>query len=120
MKFLLDENANVGIISFLKSKGYGTIRVPAGFANGAVLSLAVKEGRSLITHDADFSLEAPVFDHPGILLIRIPPRDFEDIKRSLERLLSEKSAPDLLANRLFLLLKDRYEDFGFRAEEFLL
>ena len=120
MKFLLDENANVRLIPFLKLKGHEVVRVPAGFANGAVLSLAVKEGRSLITHDADFSLEPPIFDHPGILLVRIPPRDFEAIKSSLEKLLSEKNSSDVFVNRLFLLLKDRYEDFRFKAEEFTL
>lgn len=117
MRFLLDENANVRLIPFLKTKGHETVRVPAGFANGAVLAFAVKESRILITHDADFSLEPPTFSHPGILLVRIPPRDFEDIKFSLERLLSEKNSFDLLANRLFLLFKDRYDDFPFRSEE---
>ena len=118
MQFLLDENANIRLIPFLKNKGHEAVRVPAGFSNGAVFSLAVKERRILITHDADFSLDPPVFDHSGVLLVKIPPRDFEDIKSSFEKLLSEKTSPNLFANRLFLLFKGRYEDFPYRAEEF--
>ena len=118
MLFLFDEMVHQGLTRFFSALRHDAKPVPKALPDGAVADLAVREGRILLTHDTDFAAEPPVFDHPGIILVRIPPRNFDDLKAGLTKLLGEKNSPDSFANRLFPLFKDRYDDFPFRAEKF--
>ena len=54
LKFLLDENVDVRLASFLKKRGFSVLLSSKGFTNGAIVSLAVKESRVLLTNDKDF------------------------------------------------------------------
>jgi predicted nuclease of predicted toxin-antitoxin system len=113
MRFLLDENVHHGLLGFLTSLGRETKLSPKGLSNGKVLELAIHEERILVTHDQDFIKHEYPEKQPGIILIKIPPRNFAQLKTSMKSLLSEKTAPRDFVNRVFLLFEDRYEDFPF-------
>jgi predicted nuclease of predicted toxin-antitoxin system len=77
MRFLLDQSSDARLIPYLQSRGHDVTRIathyPAGLPDEAVLSLAVKEQRILITDDRDFG--ELVFRrrhrHAGVLYLRL-------------------------------------------------
>lgn len=77
MRFLLDENAEQRIRSFLESEGHDVTSVvtdyPQSLRDDEVLSIANAEQRIVITNDSDFGelvfrQEAP---HSGVMLLRL-------------------------------------------------
>ena len=94
MRFLVDEDVDIRIIGVLKRLGHDARRVPSGTTNGAVIRLAHREARVLLTRDADFTDVGlyPPSRYPGIIRIAIHPPRFERIVAPLTRLL--KSVPD--------------------------
>jgi hypothetical protein len=58
MRFLLDENADARLVSYLTDQGHDVTQIatdyPSGLPDEQVLSLAHQEGRILITNDKDF------------------------------------------------------------------
>ena len=96
-KLLADENIPRNVIVKLRSKGYDVLSIwesSPGISDGEVVQLAMKTGRAIITFDKDFGriamLEGTV---PGIILLRIPPRNPEYITRRLLRALKEIRDP---------------------------
>ena len=118
MRLLLDENVHQGLVAWLTGLGHDAHRAPKGLTNGAVFAAAVADGRVLITHDKDFGARAPLIDHPGIVLLKLLPKDFEALKAALQRLFTQASAAEAMANRLWLVFPDHHDEFSFRAEEF--
>jgi predicted nuclease of predicted toxin-antitoxin system len=101
---LLDENVDVRIASFLKEEGFDTLLCPKGIQNGEVLALAKKEDRILLTNDKDFSntdLYNPDNFH-GIVVFRMHPPSYSNLKMVLEKLLTNFS-PDEFARKLFII-----------------
>ena len=117
MKFIIDENAHHGLVPFLKELKHTAEISPKGLSNGQVLAVAISKNFILLTHDKDFASKQITVGHPGIILIRIRPEDFKEIKFSLAKLLSEKSTAELFADKLFLLFKNRHEEIPFRFWE---
>lgn len=112
MRFLLDENVHRGLLVFLKEQGHEAALSPKGLSNGNVMALAVSEGRILVTHDEDFATHlVPRKPHAGILLIKIPSRHFERLKRSVDELLATWRSPDQFTGKLLVLFEDRCEEF---------
>ena len=77
MKFLLDQNVERRLASFLKNLGHDvkvvSINYPAGILDQEVLSSAYKESRILLTNDkGDFGKLIFAFNHPhsGVILFR--------------------------------------------------
>lgn len=110
MRFLLDENVHHGLISFLSGQGHDVMLSPKGLSNGAVLDKAISDHRTLITHDKDFAEKIITFSHPGIILVRIPSKNFEELKSAMRNFVSEKATPDAMVNRLFTLFSDRFDE----------
>ena len=120
MRFLLDENVHHGLLRFLREHGDDVVLSAKGLANGAVLTSAVSATRVLITHDKDFAERPPVVDHPGVILLRIPPEALDVLMAALQRLLVQVSSSERFTNRLFVVFPDRHDEFPFRAELILL
>lgn len=116
MRFLLDENVHQGLLPFLNGLGHEVLRSPKGLANGAVFAHAVSDHRALVTHDKDFAERPPLVSHPGIVLLRILPKELGQLKAALERLLADKPSAELLRDRLFLVFPDHHDEFPFKAE----
>ena len=108
MRFLIDENVHQGLVSFLLKLGHDAKLSPKGLSNGKVLALAVSEKRVLVTHDTDFTASTIAANHEGIILVKIPPRNFEALKLSVENLLSRKRPAK---GKLILLFEDKYKEF---------
>jgi predicted nuclease of predicted toxin-antitoxin system len=78
VRFLLDESAEARIAAFLTAQGHDATRIgrdyPARLPDEAVLALAHREQRILITYDKDFG-ELVVREHQphsGVILFRFP------------------------------------------------
>ena len=97
VKFLLDENVDFRLSTFLKNKGYSVLRVPAGLKNGAVITLVRKEKRILLTNDNDFAhpLGSASRAPPGIIVFRIHPPDLKKLTTSLKKLLDQLSVKEV-------------------------
>ena len=74
LKFLVDECTGILVSQKLKELKYDSISViecMKGAEDEAILRLAVKEGRVIITNDKDFGRLAGFFKPPGIILLRL-------------------------------------------------
>lgn len=78
MKFLLDENMELGIAVLLHNLGHDVAVVGRDYSAGTrdedVLAIAVREQRIVLTNDRDFG-ELVVrlgFPHAGVVYLRIP------------------------------------------------
>src|SRR5258708_283033 len=91
MRFLIDENVPIQVMSWLQNKNHDATRVPAGIKNGQVLALASSESRVLLTQDKDFAnrLQYPPAKFRGLIVLRIHPPVLEQLIASLDKLLLE-------------------------------
>jgi predicted nuclease of predicted toxin-antitoxin system len=78
MKFLLDENVEHRIATFLTAAGHDVQIISADYTAGlddrTVLQRAVAEGRVLITNDRDFGelIFKEQLQHTGVIYFRLP------------------------------------------------
>ena len=105
MRFLVDEDVDVRVLALLKRLGHEGRRVPSGTTNGAVLRLALREHRVLITRDADFLNTAlyPPARHAGIIHLAIHPPWFEKMAPVLTRFLHHVVSADRLDGKVVVL-----------------
>lgn len=109
-KFLLDENVDLRLVSYLQKQGFPTEICPKGLQNGAVIELAYKKSLVLLTNDKDFAnpdLYKPA-DNKGIIIFRVHPPSLTNLTQALEKLLS-KFKPDELSEKLFIITKEEIE-----------
>ena len=81
LSLLADEHVPSAVITALSSNGFDVVAVTkerAGIDDKAVLSLAVKQRRVILTNDRDFVLLADQQDHAGILLYDVLLRSLTD------------------------------------------
>jgi predicted nuclease of predicted toxin-antitoxin system len=77
MKFLLDENADARLLTYLADQGHDATQIathyPAELSDERVLSLAHREGRILLTNDKDFGelVFRKRLPHQGVILFRL-------------------------------------------------
>ena len=111
MRFLVDENVDVGLISFLRRLRHDARRVPSGAGNGFVFALAGKESRILITHDSNFSNSEryPPEKSAGIIWLKIEPRDLGLIQRALAKLLLRIFSHRQFAEKLWIVGAGEFE-----------
>ena len=107
MRFLLDESAKARIAGFLTAHGHDATRIgrdyPASLPDKAVLSLAHREQRILISNAKDFGQLVVRKHHPHarVILFRFPLDSTAHQKiRALEALLASRPAP---LDHLFVL-----------------
>ena len=111
MRFLLDENVRAEVGVRLQTIGHDVRLTPCGLPDTDVIALARREGRVLITHDAEFAniLRYPPGTHAGVIRLRFHPPTLDVMLRALESLLRHVPPSDF-AQRLFVLEQD-----GFRT-----
>ena len=107
MRFLLDENTHIKLLSWFTQAGYDAMRVPDGLKNGKVIELARKESRVLVTHDKDFAdpIVYPTKNHSGIIILRIHPPSLPKTIIGLEALL--KGLPEGEFNHRLITLDEQ-------------
>jgi predicted nuclease of predicted toxin-antitoxin system len=102
LTFLLDENVDIRIATFLKRRRFEVVISPKGIKNGAVVKLAQTKFAILITNDNDFA-NTDLFKpshYPGIIVFRIHPPALNKLKTALEKLFSKVSL-DQFPGKLF-------------------
>ncbi len=77
MRFLADESCDFGVVRALRSAEFdvvAVVEVAPGTEDAAVIDLAVREGRMLITEDKDFGrfVYADRRVTAGVMLLRFP------------------------------------------------
>jgi len=93
-KLLADENIPPGVVRFLRDRGFEVKEVSgsglSGASDDAVMLLARKEKRALLTFDKHFGniLVYPPSTHYGIIRIRIHPPLIGDIIEAFDQLLA--------------------------------
>lgn len=104
LRLLADENIHRALIAYLKKSGAEVKRTPFGVSNGALMSLCLKERRTLLTHDTDFADAArfPPEKTRGIVLLRIHPQTIPALLAA-GRTLVERYAPKSLNGKLVVL-----------------
>ena len=89
MRFLADQNLERRVALALQAQGHdvtvGVVDYPGNLPDPAVLALAYREGRILLTNDADFGELIARHHHPhaGIILFRMKAAT---AKRKIDRL----------------------------------
>lgn len=95
MKFLLDENADIRLASFLADQGHDVATVVTNYPQRTLdrdlLALARAEGRILITNDLDFGelVIRERLPHAGIILFRLRSTALSVKRARLARVLQE-------------------------------
>jgi predicted nuclease of predicted toxin-antitoxin system len=93
MRIKLDENMPLSLAALLRSAGHNVSTVPeenlSGEGDPLVLETAIKEGRLLMTFDADFGdiCAYPVGSHAGVVVFRLHDQRWAVLKEPAERLL---------------------------------
>jgi len=96
-KILADENIPRNTIQALRSSGYDVVsiwEVKPGLSDDQIIQLSIKDQRIIITFDKDFgrlALTNPSI--PGILLLRIPPKNPEYITHRILSALATVEKP---------------------------
>jgi predicted nuclease of predicted toxin-antitoxin system len=115
IKFLADENIPSGVTKFLRDRGFDLKEAReagiAGAPDDAIIGLARKEQRVLLTFDKHFAniLVYPPNSHHGIIRIRIYPPLIDDILHALDQLM-KKSDLHAIGGSLIVLERE-----GFRV-----
>jgi predicted nuclease of predicted toxin-antitoxin system len=112
VKFLFDENLSPSHAAHLRGAGYDAIAVlDIGLSGGSdpeVRAAAIREGRVLITLDADFGniLRYPVLGTPGVIWMRLHPPTEIKIRETLGRCLAKLGDVEL-AGKLVVADEDK-------------
>jgi len=112
VKFLFDENLSPGHAARLRGEGYDAIAVLdiglSGAGDPEVRAAAIREGRVLITLDADFGniIRYLVLGTPGVIWLRLHPPTEIKIRQTLGRCLAKLANVDL-AGKLVVADEDK-------------
>lgn len=93
MKFLLDENVDYRLVSYLTSQGHHVTSIaqehPASLADHDVLAIARSEKRILITNDKDFGelIFRHHLPHAGVILLRLRDETLANVQTRLGHVL---------------------------------
>jgi predicted nuclease of predicted toxin-antitoxin system len=102
VKFLFDENLSPSHAARLRGAGYDALAVTdiglSGASDPEVRATAIRDGRVLITLDADFGniLRYPVIGTPGVIWLRLHPPTEIKIQETLRRCLAKLGNVDLV------------------------
>jgi len=102
MKFLTDENVSLSVVRMLRSLGHDVKDIKeadlAGVEDEEIITLGLREGRVIITHDKDFGnlLTFPLREHSGVILLRLHHPTPENACAALNRVLASVPEGKLL------------------------
>ena len=108
-RILADEDVSFKLIRPLKKSGIDIRTELKGIKNGELLQKAVKESRTLLTHDSDFAdpIRYPASKTHGIIIMKIHPPIETDLLNAVEKLLRELP-PQAIRGKLIFLTKNGY------------
>ncbi len=91
MRFLADESCDFAVVRALRAAGHDVVAVrdvKPGAPDEAVISLALRESRVLLTEDKDFGqlVFASAIESPGVVLIRFPASARQPMARTVVKL----------------------------------
>ena|SRR5947209_2245097 len=95
MRFLLDENVDSRLLSFLIKRGHDAVFLTEGYTYGLtdhhVLRIAEQENRILLTNDKDFGelIVRRHLSHTGVLLFRLKDETLANVQTRLQQVLTE-------------------------------
>lgn len=104
LKFLLDENVKLRLLSFLKAKGFDVEKATKKSSDEKLASLSKLEQRIFITSDSDFTdpeqySKEKIF---SIVWLRIPQDKPESLISAFSKLLKEINPKDFEGNLITL------------------
>ncbi|HWP00688.1 MAG TPA: DUF5615 family PIN-like protein [Methylococcus sp.] len=100
MRFLACENCDFAVVRALRDAGHDVVAVrdtKPGEPDEAVISLALRESRVLLTEDKGFGqlVFASAVESPGVVFIRFPASARQDMARTVVKLV-ETSAEKIM------------------------
>lgn len=104
IKFLLDENVDIRLSSYLKKAGFSVKLAEKGMKNSKLINLAKEESCVLITNDKDFAnkdLYNPA-DYSGIIVFRIHPPILENLIKALNKFI-KKNKSSAFTGKTFII-----------------
>ncbi len=113
MRFLLDENVDIRVATFLEDRGHDVTAVARDYQrslpDAEVLALAVREERIVITQDRDFGelVYRQQHAHAGVIYLRVQPPDIQLILGRLEALLQQ---PEERFSRFLVVTRTRIRE----------
>ena len=95
MRFLADESCDFAVVRALRAAKHDVVAVSeisSGAEDEAVIGLAVREGRILITEDKDFGrlVYATLRESSGVILVRYPATVRTSLPQAITDLIKEK------------------------------
>lgn len=93
MKILADQHISPRTVEFLKSLGHDAVRVsellPRNAPDSAVLTLALAEGRAVLSQDLDFTglIATSGNDAPSLIVLRLGSPNVEHVNEVLKKIL---------------------------------
>jgi len=111
LKFLLDENVKLRLLSFLKAKGLDVIKAVKRSSDEKLASLSKLEQRIFVTSDSDFTdpeqySKEKIF---SIVWLRIPQDEPESLLKSFSKLLEEKISKNDFEGYLITLYEEEFK-----------
>lgn len=89
MRLLADENFSAKIASWLRSRGHDVASVAKATPDSAIVALAKRQSRIILTHDFDFSDRKLYQASAGVMLMRINPLLADKIKSAVLRTIAQ-------------------------------
>lgn len=97
MRFLANENVPISSVNYLKSKDFDITSIgvdESGISDELVMSIAIKEDRTIITYDSDYG--ELIFRHgykpnAGVIFIRQQPTEPLETAKIIEQLASNSN-----------------------------
>lgn len=105
LKFLLDENVDIGLYKFFRKKRIDVVLVPKGISDEQVALISKKEKRVLVTNDEDFTeySKDAIF---AVIWLCIPQGDLKVLLFSFEKLLK---GGESFSNKLVILKSNTWD-----------
>ena len=96
MRFLADESCDFAVVRALRASGHDILAVRdvlPGRPDEAVIQLALKDSRVLLTEDKDFGqlIYASSMESPGVIFIRFPVDARQAMIRTVVELVEKKA-----------------------------
>lgn len=117
MKFKLDENIDLRVVSLLQLAGHDVATVPGQGLNSApdpeVIDVCYREGRCLVTCDRGFGnrLKYNPSNYAGIIIIRLPSRyTYADWREAIETLITVLESADVIG-KLWIIQKGKILEY---------
>ena len=96
MRFLADESCDFGVVRSLREAGFDVMaicEISPRATDDAVIDLAIRDNRLLLTEDKDFGqlMQATAEPSAGVILLRFPARVRKMLPEAVLRLVRERA-----------------------------